>query len=431
MLILALPMLVWHGTGRADVPSQFWLSRFTYLPSIAQTQGTAPLRARAVWTNRLSVLIDSARAGSYPWQRSIFVDWGDGSVTEVPHRRLASGISPNLLRYRWDPQQLVHVYKRAGTFRPRLRLGMGKNAVYTASITTVIVTRQRPARTGQASSMGAAAQGQAPAAAAAAAVAPTTTAAAACGDCARTRRFEIRYMAFVPANHLVSTSPLARCTTVDAGGAQAAPLVYEGDDRGFDVAAFARGSYRVAQRAVLVETVDTLGRSSFRLDVAETRVTPTRSYRAGQGRGSALTHGQAGKLDTTDRDAILGDCRLLHAVAADRTPGRPRPVLLRTEEKKAVLRLTGTVWHGLLPDDMPATSWNLLLAVDTSGSMPRVQASGTHSSFPAHELYVNGTPLLRDTPIKTKLPVPSLAADEPAPGVTSVVTVASARLLGR
>lgn len=217
--------------------------------------------------------------------------------------------------------------------------------------------------------------------------------------CPATRVYEISYMAFIPANHVRLDAPAATCRDRDG---TLAPLVFSGDDRGFDADAHLRKRYRVLQRALVVERTGADGQSSLDLALSESLVRPDLAFRAGRGPGSAFRHGDRLSADDEASDQHMGDCKLLHARATDDQRGWQDPYVVSRSAHGLKLSFRGVLRHGLLPDPIPEIAWDFAVNVDASTTSLRISARGWHTGFPAHELYVDDQPLVLYSPLRAK-----------------------------
>ena len=419
-LVLALPA---GGAGAAS-RYPFFEDAFVHVPVLGGVTGTVPLRTTARWDTQLGILFDAKRWGDYPWYARLFIEWGDGQATELPSTSTA-GPLPGLTRRTWKPLTLTHRYGKAGRYAVRLRFQ--KPGVIDYRPLATVVARAAGTTTAKlaATAAGASVAGAADAAdATAVTVAADDPAATVRGDgpagscaagCDRHEDFDIRLMGFTPANLVRVGDPAAACGGAAPGGAGPQPLVLAGDDRGFGADAYRHGRYRAAQRVVLRYWID---RQRFELRRSEARTMPSLAFRAGTGRGSALRHGEAGRLDPADVDAVLGDCNLLHARALPRDDGLAAPRLVRADADTAVLAFTGRALDGLLPAALPALGWNIEVSIERRADRTLVRARGSHGRFPNYELYVDGVPLLRYSTLgeSASLPVTALPVADSGAG---------------
>ena len=133
------------------------------------------------------------------------------------------------------------------------------------------------------------------------------------------RTFEIKFMAFIPANYVDphqpvgSPSPEAWCRNRDVG--LRLQLIFSGDNRGFNSSS---SKYRVLQTITLFEDTDRRGRKVLKIKrkSAKKRVSKSFSY-VGSTFGllenvGALEHGVIDRIDSSDNDGVRRDCVLFH-----------------------------------------------------------------------------------------------------------------------
>jgi hypothetical protein len=269
--------------------------------------------------------------------------------------------------------------------------------------------------------------------------------------CPLIRQFEIVYMAFIPANYTDVPSPELTCFAGPPFGG-ALPLIFEADDRTFDYSAMARKRYRIAVLAKVQEKIDHRGWSTYTLlaDPSPTRITDSVSFVAGMlpqsGQRSALVHGVKGRIDPSDRDKDtaghfkLKDCNLMHDKGRGALSNLRQPYILGQEAKNRTVEVafSGKGRVGLAQVLVPAIDWDLRVTIRTGGTRPLASVWGTHDQFPAHEVYVNGTPVHCYSPLsksypfacdsaaqKAKLPVLTFNFLDPLLGLNSPLSVST------
>lgn len=190
--------------------------------------------------------------------------------------------------------------------------------------------------------------------------------------------YEVEFDSFIPANN-VEGPPGSSC----GRGRDRQRLYFEGDDRGFQPG----GSYRTRQKVTLT-IVDDDPDGGIVDGSVENLVGTTRSYAA-----DALVDGT---IDGDDRDGVLLDCHLQHdedtASNADMsvTP-------LAGGQGSVLVWLRGGPGNPLVHPSCDI-DWNLFLRLTDTEDGVVWALVGSHDSFPAYEIYINGEEIYRHDP---------------------------------
>ncbi len=152
--------------------------------------------------------------------------------------------------------------------------------------------------------------------------------------CPMVRQYEIKFMAFVPANYVSVRDPQASC--MYAGSP--VPVIYAGDDRGFDDAAYARGRYRVGQYALVIETVDHRGDRRFASPVAKPR--------SGRRWRSRVALALAPLSATAVEAGSISTITIVYRATAGYGSSPPPTIRWRMSTRSSKIRPTGrSPWH--------------------------------------------------------------------------------------
>jgi len=197
------------------------------------------------------------------------------------------------------------------------------------------------------------------------------------GQCSP-QEFTISLSAFIPGNN-IEEPHLGGASLLFCGGS---PIFFAGDDRSFSPVA---GSSRTRS---LVTVVTGTG-NAIKPGTASVSVGTTKGYAI-----DALTNDapNLGRIDGADDDAALNDCHLLTYVGTASTSDM-HITAVKFSDTDIQLHIYGSASNPALtvfqPAPTGAISWDLLLEIDASSSPTRWTLTGSHTGFPAHELYVN------------------------------------------
>ena len=230
------------------------------------------------------------------------------------------------------------------------------------------------------------------------------------------KKFNIKFMAFIPANYVDTPfSPEAQCLInipAPVPTVLSKPLIYAGDDRGFNPFASQHGQYRVMQKVTIVKEEYSDGSLEYYIESGskKTRVNASHSYvKNGTGDG-ALDHGAIGRIDSSDNDGILHDCILQHDVASDTVRRIKKIRFTRLNKNKVKVHFKGKARNGLIRIG-PSIDWDFSVIINSNKNRDVVRVRGNHDNFPAYEVYVNNKPVHLHTPLSlfpAQLPVVSV-----------------------
>lgn len=190
--------------------------------------------------------------------------------------------------------------------------------------------------------------------------------------------FEVEFDTFIPSNN-VEGPPGEKC----GRGRDRQQLYFEGDDRTFQLG----GSFRTRQTVTLT-IVDDDPDGGIVDGSVQNLVGTTRSYAE-----DALADGV---IDDDDRDDELLDCHLLHEVdTASNADMSVTP--LAGGENSVLVWLQGGPGNPLAHPSCDI-DWNLFLRLTDTDEGTVWALVGSHDSFPAYEIYVNGEEIYRHDP---------------------------------
>ncbi len=187
---------------------------------------------------------------------------------------------------------------------------------------------------------------------------------------------EIKFAGFIPGDRIIAPG-----TCVYKGETVPRQLYDNGNNRSFKYDADGKEDYKIQQ----IATLDTVEACKFD-PTSQNNIGLTKAYASDSLKNDSPN---VPRIGPNDEDGIPGDCSLFHMQAIGSNKG------MQVEFEKIARNITKVTLRGNAKNPLlilgagPGISWEIMVTIDATGSIPKYTIEGEHDGFPAYELYLN------------------------------------------